>query len=53
MLEDRQRFRESEFVEFAIKGCSSSYDHYNFVLEHKGQVIYLERDIRRTKTEVG
>lgn len=53
MLEDKETFGKSEFVEFGIKGCNSSYEHTKYVLEKGHRIVYLEKDIRRFKGEAG
>ncbi|CAD8145260.1 unnamed protein product [Paramecium octaurelia] len=51
MLEDVERFQNSKFVEFAIKGCTCSYEHYQYVLNKGGKVYFMEKDIRRLNAE--
>ncbi|KAM3147062.1 hypothetical protein pb186bvf_000778 [Paramecium bursaria] len=51
MLEDQDRFKQSQFVEFGIKGCNCSKKHYEYVLEKGGKVVFMEKDIRRIDSD--
>ena len=48
LLED-PKFQEKNgvFIEFASKGCSTSYNHYTYLLENKCDIYWLEKNIRR------
>ena len=52
MLEDPAFIKnDSIFIEFASKGASTSNAHYQYLIEKKCKVYWLEKHIRRT--EVG
>lgn len=48
MLEDKERWDKSEFVEYAIKGCNASYEHVKYVLDKGHRIMFLDRDVRRS-----
>jgi formiminoglutamase len=51
LLED-ERFK-GKFVEFGAKGYCCSKKHADYVLDKGGQIVWMERDIRRARIEPG